>query len=309
MSAREVVIEECYRLLSKLNAPTLDRWDECAAVTARHADGPSAWEALVANGLVAESWLSDSGRWFGLPTQFYRRKRALDAIESPRVQLVSLDATFQSKATTAPLDRQWATMLAAMGPTLGEVESLARECVARSRALLTAIYGRPAVAEFAPTTTLWRGLSRRRIPLFTAIEAALKWTDRTLQLRAALPPAIGDAIRAVFGTASSPMQEQFVSIIVNGGRDRAQAAVIVRLLCASKLLQTLVRVGPESRTAFSGPSLADALIPARASLCDPFEPLLAIIERGCALRAVFAHSIVVSTPAPPPIRRKKSRKL
>jgi hypothetical protein len=287
-----------------------EQLDACLRIATRYPNGVAAWEALSANGFVPEAWLSESHRWFGLPKQFYRRKRALIDVDPSLLEKVSLGAGFTTRAARAPIEVRWAALLAAMARSLIEAESLAREC----RRRLSAWSDRAVVIEGgAKVVWLARRYQTQRDPI-----ASIEMFERSLWvLRASLAQSPSAP------TMPAPMREElaasldgdYASLVALVNRLQAaprrtpNAAVAAGLFSSeanSRFVRALERVAGEEPTPF-GPSryYPSYVLPARARIKDPFEPWIAIADLGVRWIAETPEGIALTTPTPDDVGLKK----
>ncbi len=307
MSTQDAIVEDISTYLAAMLPQKLERWAECARIANRHIDGVSAWEALSANGYVPQEWVSDASRWFALPRQFYRRKRALEWVDPSLVKPVTIGTGFQVRAAPAPIDRSWAAMLAAMGPTLIEAEALAREFVVRSAGMTSA----PPSAQIAqiapPSTTVWVARARRRPATSAALEFALRGASyywRAFDVLLADLPRFSEPLReALSDQLGPPSNWSGVTLeekLVQRGFDRQAISVVQRAYAAHRMLRALRETAPDAPTVVSSPrNTWSFTMPARSQIADPFEPWLALLARGVHLCVEHPSAVALSTQLPP----------
>jgi hypothetical protein len=314
MSTQDAIVEDISTYLAAMLPQKLERWAECARIANRHLDGVSAWEALSANGYVPQEWVSDASRWFALPRQFYRRKRALECVDPSLVKPVSIGTGFQVRAAPAPIDRSWAAMLAAMGSTLIEAEALAREFVVRSAALSVIA---PPIAQRAPSappsTTVWVARARRRPATSHSIELALRSASyywRAFDVLLADLPRFSEPLReALSDRLGPPSNWSGVTLeakLVQRGFDGQAINVVQRAYAAHRMLRALRETAPDEPTVVSSPrNTWSFTMPARSQIADPFEPWLALLARGVHLCVEHPAAVVLSTQLPPSQERAR----
>lgn len=307
----DAIIDELDERLRR--APRLDehRWSECAAIAARYKDGVSAWEALAANGYVPESWIADPSRWFTLPSQFYRRKRALEWVDPSMVTKVRFGLGYEVRAASSPVDRAWAAMIAAMAPILAEVEALAIESMHRARTLW--ISSKPKPTPNAPPSIItWTPRARSSEPVIPWITTARAstWYFTAYGKRGsnlpALPPHLEDAIAERIGTAAEWDISRILGVLQARGFDRATVNAIAGLYLGSRVFRALREVAGDTAIALTDSAyVKDIVVPPRSEVIDPIEPFISVIERGCRLVTAMGDGIALSTPVPRAIETPK----
>jgi hypothetical protein len=310
MSTQDAIVEDISTFLAAMLPQRLERWAECARIANRHLDGISAWEALSANGYVPQEWVSDASRWFALPRQFYRRKRALEWVDPSLVKPVTIGTGFQVRAAPSPIDRSWAAMLAAMGPALIEAEALAREFVVRSAGLTSAPPSAQRAQIAPPSTTVWFARARRRPATSQALELALRsvgyyWrafdaTIANLVDQPCFSAPLRDALSDRLGPPSNWSGVTLEAKLIQRGFDRQSISVVQGAYAAHRMLRALRETAPDAPTIVSSPRNSRSFtMPARSQIADPFEPWLALLARGVHLCVEHPSAVALSTQLPP----------
>lgn len=308
------IIEELFERLSRTRAAREQRWNDCAEIARRNQDGVSAWEALSANGYVPESWLTASRRWFTIPSQFYRRKRALEWVDPSLVQTVTFGAGYLVRAAHGPIDRSWAALLASMAPTVIEVEALAIEAITRARTLW--VSSKPRIIAPTPVSTVvWTQRGSDRAPSVACIDAvrATSWYFTVYGTRASSMPTLPKRVEAAIvdriGRATEWNVATIIDALASRGARQASLGRIVGNFLTSRVFRALREVASNEPIALTdSPYVKDIIVPAREDVVDPFDPYCGVLERGCEIVLEMGQGITLSTPIAPSIEPPKKKR-
>jgi hypothetical protein len=313
MSAETALIDDVIARARAVIERPIDRWDECAEVALRHPDGPSAWEALCANGLVPEAWLCDPARWFALPRQHYRRARAAKSLDPALVTTVSFGGLGSLRATPMPTDRGWAALLAATAPAVAEAEALALT-VARLAAPARPLRDDNAPEDSSPRT-VWRhgGINRepdtQRWPLSTPrLLGSVRGGLDSLPWLRQLTAEKRDTFTAAFGAIGRIAEWTLVQRVLGTGALESLAPALFTAMKADAMIEALRLIAEDTPQDFFSRSPWDTMcIPARDALTNPFAPLVALLATGHQLSLTHPNgSVALSTRIAPPLRARKA---
>lgn len=310
MSTREAVDAQVERLgavWQRYRRPQPARRAEAAEVARRYRDPRAAWEALSVHGLLPEAWVQSPERWFELPHQFYRRKRAVEALGGGAVATFELGRLGHARAAQVPMAHAWAVALAADFAAVTLAETLAREFAERLRAWQPAASDPPRAR-----TVVWRAARKPRpetpqvhtptcdVQCFVRTLVALRaWNaSRAWRLRGGGGGG-GDRALATWLTSElgdpAAWQEAWNDVgiaLARSGVAPAIGSVLVPRARSSQVLGSLergTRARPEIATALFGAELAGG-----ASF-DLFEPWLELLGTGYVLLDVTNEAIVLGT--------------
>lgn len=290
-------------LLQTAAAKNVERLDEALRIATRHSNGVAAWEALCANGFLPPAWLSDEHRWFGLPRQFYRRKRALAEVDPSLVGRVTFGAGLSTRAARAPIDVRWAAALAAMTPALIEAESMARECVRRANAWFT-----PNPSFDVGPNVLW--LSRRCGVGWEFPPSLKRVNTLVMTLRYALtsraeapkfPRPLAEAIEREVGDDLKQIADvsRTAPLVLRGGLPNFEAGYLFSLEASSRFVRALARVAGEKPTPIEGSRvISGVVLPARSQIEDPYEPFLVLAKNAIRWTVEAREGVVLTTITP-----------
>lgn len=279
-----------------------EQLDECLRIATRYSNGIAAWEALCANGRVPTAWLSDERRRFGLPTQFYRRKRALADLDPSIVEKFTLGLGFATRAAYAPVDVRWAAVLASMASSLVEAESLARESFRRANAW----FGEGASITVGPNV-LWlaRRDRERREPVFSikrhmTAMMLMRYAFSSSPDAPKPPPSMRGRIPPEVDREFNRLEE--LSRRAQSYRDgisRPTAATLFSLDARSLWVRALKAIAADTPTVFTPARYYTSVeLPPKSQIEDPYEPLIKIYELGVRWIAEAPEGIALTTPTP-----------